>query len=142
MAECRRHARFCNVVVFVVLFFLVLLHFSVPVSARRLLFYSGRDSSTLAHDESQLDDEDIGIFTLQDHLNFLKERARQRSTHQAVRLGSAISVEPDQAATGGGGAGGRQLVYMDDYSSCTASYWTTYLTHRTYFFKEGYQGET
>ncbi|CAM6050298.1 unnamed protein product [Sphagnum compactum] len=132
MAECRRHARFCNGVVFVVLFFVVLLHFSPPVSARRLLFYSGRDSSTLAHDESQLDDEDIGIFTLQDHLNFLKERARQRSTHQAVRLGSAISVEPDQAATGG-----QQLVYMDDYSSCTASYWTTYLTHRTYFFKEG-----
>jgi len=49
-----------------------------------------------------------------------KERARQRSTHQAVRLGSAISVEPDQAATGGG-AGGRQLVYMDDYSSCTGA---------------------
>lgn len=41
MAECRRHARFCNGVFFVVLFFLILLHFSAPVSARRLLFYSG-----------------------------------------------------------------------------------------------------
>jgi hypothetical protein len=32
---------------------------------------SGRGSSTLAHDESELDDDDIGIFTLEDHLNFL-----------------------------------------------------------------------
>ncbi len=47
MAGCRRHARFCNGVVFVVLFFLILLHFSVPVSARRLLFYSGWQGYTL-----------------------------------------------------------------------------------------------
>jgi hypothetical protein len=44
---------------------------------------AGRDSSTLAHDESQLDDEDIGIFTLQDHLNFLvcKEHNRLIPDH-------------------------------------------------------------